>query len=177
MSSILKAKEYAIEAHSNDTYGSYPYSKHLNDVYNTLILAGITDDLILSVAWLHDTIEDTPVIYEDLFEDFGKRIADLTYLLTDKRGKTRNERQAATYPLIAENCRACVVKWADRLSNILMSQHEKQTQFFKYQKEHTFFKKTLYNTYDKEEFDTAIEFMSLLIDKVLEQGPLTEGQK
>ena len=175
MSSILKAKEYAIKAHSTDTYGDYPYSKHLNDVYNALILAGITDDLILSVAWLHDTIEDTPVMYEDLFEDFGKRIADLTYLLTDKRGKNRAERHLATYPLLAVSGNATVIKWADRLSNIMMSQHERRAQFFKYQKEHVYFKKTLYKEFESKDINIAIEFFSGTIDTLLEQGPLLES--
>lgn len=175
MSTILKAKLYAIEAHQLDTYGEYPYSKHLNDVYNSLILAGITDDLTLTASFLHDTIEDTQTRYEDLFEDFGKRVADLTYLLTDKRGKNRQERHLATYPLIAEDARATVVKWADRASNILMSQHSRREQFFKYQKEHVYFKETLYKKFGEEEFDKAIEFFADLIDRLLEQGPLLKG--
>lgn len=175
MSAILKAKAYAIKAHDGDTYGEYPYSKHLNDVYNILILAGVTDKLILSAAWLHDTIEDTQIRYEDLFEDFGKRIADLTYLLTDKRGKNRQERHLATYPLIAEDARATTVKWADRTANFLMSQHSRREQFFKYQKEHVYFKETLYKKFDEPEFDDAIEFLAKLIDRIIKQGPLLKG--
>ena len=171
---ILKAKLYAIEAHDGQTYGEYPYGKHLNDVYNVLKLSGIYDELVLTVAFLHDTIEDTQIRYEDVFEDFGKAIADLTYLLTDKRGKTRKERHLATYPLIAEDARATTIKWADRLANILMSQHSRREQFFKYQKEHIYFKETLDKKFDIPEFDKAIEFIAGRIDAIIDEGPLLE---
>jgi len=175
MSIILKAKEYATEAHKGDTYGPYPYTKHLNDVYNMLIAAGVTDELVLAAAWGHDVIEDTVIRYEDIFEDFGKRYADLVYLVTDKRGKTRKERHLSTYPLIADDARATVVKWADRAANIMMSQHSRQTQFFKYQKEHTYFKETLYKKFDIGEFDAGIEFLHTLIARILDEGPLIKG--
>ena len=174
MSVILKAKAFAIEAHKSDTYGEYQYSKHLNDVYNVLIIAGVTDTLSLSAAWMHDTIEDTQIRYEDVLENFGKLLADLTYLLTDKRGKNRKERHLATYPLIAEDARATIVKWADRTANFLMSQHSRQKQFIMYEREHVYFKETLDKRFDDPEIDRGIEFLSGLIDKIIEAGPTIE---
>lgn len=171
MSQLLKAKTFAAEAHKGDTYGEYLYTKHLNDVHNALVLAGVRDELSLIIAWLHDTIEDTAVRYEDIIDHFGKRVADVVYLVTDKRGKNRRERHEATYPLIAENARATVVKWADRTANIMMSQHSKQDRFHMYQKEHEYFKEILYKKFDNEIIDAAIEQLSTLIDTLLEEGP------
>lgn len=177
MSTILKAKAYAFEAHKGDMYGPYPYTKHLNDVYNTLVMVGVTDDLILMAAWMHDTIEDTMVVYEDLFEDFGKRTADLVYLLTDKRGRNRRERHEATYPLIAEDPRAVLVKLADRLANLMNSQHEKEKMFFMYEKEHPYFIETLMKHTAEEKFTpyrTFIEDIVVRIEAILEAGPHME---
>jgi len=175
MSRILKAKNFAIQAHKGQTYGEYPYQKHLNDVYLMLKVAGVWSETPLALAWLHDTIEDTVIRYEDVRETFGTILADKNYLVTDKRGKTRKERHKATYPKIATDPDATVVKWADRTANILMSQHSKQSQFFKYQKEHVYFKEILSVKFDIPEIDNAIKHLSDLIDVLLEEGPYLEA--
>jgi len=175
MSVVLKAKKFAEEAHIGDKYGDYPYTKHLNDVFLMLLAAGIKDEKALAVAWLHDTIEDTVVRYEDVFEGFGEKIADITYAVTDKRGKTRAERHKATYPTIAKDARATVVKFADRAANFAMSKHERQKQFYKYEREHVYFKETLFKEFGIPEFDKGIKFLSDFIDRIIEDGPLIEG--
>jgi len=173
MSQLLKAKEFAADAHKGDTYGEHTYIKHLNDVHNSLVHAGIRDELPFIVAWLHDTIEDTHVRYEDVHDHFGKRVADVTYLVTDKRGKNRKERHEATYPLIAEHPVATVVKWADRASNIMMSQHSgKAGHFDMYKKEHAYFKATLSKKFGDAIIDEAIEHLSGLIDRLISEGPI-----
>jgi len=176
MSIILKAKEFAKKAHVGDTYGDYPYTKHLNDVYLMLLTAGVKDEKTLAVAWLHDTIEDTVIRYEDVLEAFGEKIADITYAVTDKRGKTRVERHEATYPTIAKDARATLVKVADRAANFAMSKHERQKQFYKYEREHVYFKATLLeHTFGIPEFDDSIKFLSDFIDSIIKDGPLVEG--
>lgn len=140
---IMRAKELAFKYHEGDKYGIYPYTFHLNQVYNVLKFFGVKDELILAAAWLHDVIEDTECLYEDLFEEFGKDLADLVYLVTDKRGKNRRERQEKTYPLIAEDQRARILKLADRIANTTQSQHEKEKQWLMYEKEYEYFKETL----------------------------------
>lgn len=173
---ILKAKEFALKYHKN-MYGSYPYSFHLNQVYNCLKYFGITDPVILAVAWLHDSLEDTELMYEDIFENFGKEIADLTYLLTDKRGKNRRERQEKTYPLIAEDQRGRILKIGDRICNMTQSQHEQEKQWLMYEKEYKFFKETLF----KEELPNGglgldlIEMkMRSYLDTLVSQGHLAD---
>lgn len=176
MSSIIRAKEYAFKAHDGQPYGPYGYTKHLNDVYNVLVNRGVTDELVLMAAWLHDTIEDTQVIYEDIFDDFGKPMADLTYLLTDKRGKNRPERHKKTYPLIAEDFRATLVKVADRLANVMNSQHEKVKQFFMYEKEHPEFREVMLSKIETfpEDFAHTIQEIMSRIDSLIEAGPHME---
>jgi len=141
---ITKAKELAFKYHEGDMYGIYPYTFHLNQVYNILKMFGCNGELVLSGAWLHDVIEDTECLYEDVFEVFGKDLADLVYLVTDKRGKNRKERQERTYPAIAGNTVARILKIADRIANMTQSQHEKEKQWLMYVKEYVYFKETLY---------------------------------
>ena len=179
--SILRAKTYATEAHAGQTYGPYHYTKHLNDVYNVLVAYGVSDELVLMAAWMHDTIEDTQKRYEDVFEDFGKKTADLVYLLTDKRGKNRKERHEKTYPLIATDPRATLVKVADRLANTMNSQHEKEKMFFMYEKEYPYFKETLMSHVNDETFDTeTFDYKQTItrifdtLDGLIEAGPHME---
>lgn len=174
---ILKAKQFALQAHESQKYGDYPYSKHLNDVYNILVSFGFDYEEIFVVAWLHDTIEDTHVTYEDIYEDFGKEIADLVYLVTDKRGKSRSERHQKTYPDIAESPVATAVKSADRLANMTNSQHEKEKMFFMYEKEYPYFKETLMKNLNDEYFagvSRGVFLMFDLMDRIIERGPHME---
>lgn len=57
--------------------GITPYSKHLEDVVNRLKSLGVIDEELLCAGWLHDTIEDADTTFDDLFEQFGSRIAVL----------------------------------------------------------------------------------------------------
>jgi (p)ppGpp synthase/HD superfamily hydrolase len=173
---LLEAKKFAIEAHvGSRPYGGHAYHKHLNDVYNTLITFGIFEEDILVLAWLHDTIEDTMVLFEDVEDKFGERIAELTYLLTDKRGKNRAERQEKTYFLIAEDHFARLGKLADRISNTTQTMHDRQDKFIMYEKEHPFFKETLQKGIKEDDLYHEIEMkMWAHLDKLMEIGPFIE---
>lgn len=167
---IMKAKEFAFKYHEGDKYGIYPYTFHLNQVYNVLKFFGVHDELILVCAWLHDIIEDTECLYEDLFEEFGKDVADLTYLVTDKRGKNRQERQQKTYPLIAKDERARILKLADRIANMTQSQHEKEKQWLMYAKEYDFFKTTLLT----EDYSVVEQTMWRYLEGLMLEGHLCD---
>jgi len=172
---ILDAKNFAIKAHDGDTYGPYPYTKHLNDVYNVLVTFGIFKELILVVSWLHDTIEDTQVLYEDINDEFGDRVAELTYLLTDKRGKNRKERQQNTYPELAKDHYARLIKIADRIANLTMTMHDNQEKFVMYEKEYPYFKETLtLQMKDTDEFYMTEKRMWEHLDSLMEVGPFIE---
>ena len=44
----------------------------------------------MAAAWLHDTLEDTEVQYEDLVSDFGREAADIVFAVTNEPGETES---------------------------------------------------------------------------------------
>ena len=172
---LLEAKNFALKAHDGDKYGAYPYSKHLNDVYNVLVTFGIFKERILALGWVHDTIEDTQVVYEDVSDEFGEIFADKAYLITDKRGKNRKERHRNTYPALAEDHEVRLVKLADRIANITMTMHDSQEKFIMYEKEFAYFKEVLQAVMKEEDEFHVIEVrMWEHLEKLLDVGPFIE---
>ncbi|WP_256942420.1 HD domain-containing protein [Bacillus sp. OV166] len=78
MSIIQKAINFAAKAHKNQYRKStdIPYITHPFAVGMLLQEAKCTD-AVVAAGILHDTIEDTPTIYEELTEKFGVQIANL----------------------------------------------------------------------------------------------------
>ena len=74
--------------------GITPYSKHLEDVVNRLKSLGVIDEELLCAGWLHDTIEDTDVTFDDLFEKYESRIAVLASSLSKDMSLTRKKRES-----------------------------------------------------------------------------------
>ena len=74
---IIETLNYAIDQHQKtnamDKSGTTPYSWHLLRVM--LRLHDVSDNC-KKVALLHDVLEDTPVTYDQLKEQFGQDIAD-----------------------------------------------------------------------------------------------------
>jgi (p)ppGpp synthase/HD superfamily hydrolase len=105
---VNRARDFAYDKHSGQLYGDKPYTYHLDQVYNLLNI--LTDNqIILSAAYLHDTLEDTKTTFTELAGTFGLYVANLVRELT-KTGsneftnlKTRD---------------AILIKFADRLANL-----------------------------------------------------------
>ncbi|MGQ3040868.1 MAG: HD domain-containing protein [Brevundimonas sp.] len=114
---IEAARAFAIAAHGDQIYGDdQPYEHHLAEV--AAVLGGWTDDPeLVAAAWLHDTLEDTPVSRSELETRFGARIARIVWAVTAE-GDTRPEKMAAIYRKIAETPDAALVKLADRVANV-----------------------------------------------------------
>ena len=112
------AMVFAFKRHGDQKYGELPYRFHLEAVVAVLKDFGNFDDVVLSAAWLHDVLEDTPTTYAELYEVFGLQIAMLVELVTDRSGKNRAERHARTYPGIALDPKAITLKLADRIANV-----------------------------------------------------------
>jgi len=116
---VEKAKEFAYKMHEGQKRkGGKPYITHPEGVVKILeqiiLKEGLNDrEVILSVAWLHDLLEDTAITYECLREGFGKGIADKVYLLSrnvcEEEYKTRIKNSDSIVKL---------VKLADVLHNI-----------------------------------------------------------
>ena len=97
----FKAKKYAIKVHKavNHKYGTKEYSYHLSEVnrYAKLFINFIPkedQDTVLAATWLHDAIEDAMQTYNDVKNVCGKEVADLAYVLTNEKGRNRDERSS-----------------------------------------------------------------------------------
>lgn len=140
MKLLENARRFANKAHKGQTYGEeFPYQVHLQAVESVLLRFDITGELLRAVAWLHDTLEDTTTTYEDLVTFFGKEIADTVADLTEPKGGNRAWRHEQTYPRIARNEKAIIVKLADRIANVEAGGNKTGM----YRKEHASFKRHL----------------------------------
>lgn len=148
MSILEKARLFAIKAHANQKYGDLPYEYHLAMVFNKLVendAGDVLGEAVLAAGWLHDTLEDTPVTFDDMFREFGRHVARIVFACTDEEGKNRKERHQRTYPkLKAAGREAIAVKLADRISNVQHSLKCNHGMFKMYKKEYPEFKEALH---------------------------------
>ena len=75
--------------------GITPYSKHLDDVVNRFKSLGVIDEQIFCAGWLHDTIEKTETIFDDLYEQFESKITVLVSSISKDMTLTRKKREKA----------------------------------------------------------------------------------
>lgn len=152
----------------NQKYGdNLPYSFHLKMVVATgrrfkhlIVFQDNWDDVEMALAG-HDLIEDARITYNDLVEKINLRVADIIYVCTDLRGKTRAERHGEEYINSLKADRTAVfVKMCDVLSNASFSRMMNSTMFSKYQKE---FKKFKENFYVKGEYEELWDELSLIL--------------
>ena len=161
MSLVDEAREFAIKAHGDQKYGDLPYITHLDDVAGVLKEFCCGGELELTLAYLHDVLEDCPLYKEELVKEFGGDIYTLVEFLTDEEGLTRKERKRETYARVIrqivlwesffptgtglhiKQSAAVRVKVADRLANIRRSVG---TDLFKmYKKEREVFRLAYYS--------------------------------
>ena len=148
MATVKDAAKFALKAHGNQKYGSHPYGYHLEKVYKNAVRYGGSGPS-LQAAWLHDTIEDTPITKADVARAFGGNVAKIVDLVSNRPSKeTTNKR-------IRTSKDAVFVKLCDRLANTTEGQKND-----KYRKAHPLFKSILYR---KGEFDALWK----AIDKAL----------
>ena len=123
---LPKAIKYAVTAHEQTLhrYDGAPYSVHLAmaahyaDMFSYL-LPEEKRDYVLSAVWLHDTIEDCRITYNDLKKVFGAEIAEMVFAVTNNRGRTRDERaDEGYYRGIRNTPYATFIKLCDRLANV-----------------------------------------------------------
>jgi (p)ppGpp synthase/HD superfamily hydrolase len=164
---ITTAKEYAIKCHkdTNHIYDKWPYEYHLRRVYDYAIkyihlIPEKDKDLVLASCWTHDLIEDCRQTYNDIKEKCGEKIADITYALTNEKGKTRYERaNEKYYEGIRSTPRAVFVKICDRLSNVSYSKLNNSSMLKVYKKQHNHFTRELYCEYFDDMFKELEELL------------------
>lgn len=118
---IEQAIEFATIRHAGQTRkgSGLPYIVHPLEVMLILIRHGVTSEVILVAAILHDVVEDTETTIEEIRAFFGDRVADIVAQLTKDEG-LKGEAKHAAMRTQAEtfSAAAALVKAADRLSNI-----------------------------------------------------------
>jgi (p)ppGpp synthase/HD superfamily hydrolase len=121
---VERAKDFAIAAHTSINhrrkYTQAPYSEHLQNVAN--LVGSVTDDEeVLSAAWLHDVVEDTPKALEEIEVEFGKSVAYLVDCLTDvskpSDGNRSVRKELDRRHLAKADPRAKTIKLADLIDN------------------------------------------------------------
>jgi len=156
--------QYASNLHAQRQllYDNQPYSVHLMDVYNVLLPLFGDNDVVLKAALCHDLLEDTSITYNDLRSQVGEATADVVYDVTNELGKNRKERAERTYPKIAANPLAVIVKVADRIANTQYSKASGSSMFGKYCAEYPKFRNTLYNIKHVDQYPALGELWTIL---------------
>lgn len=123
---VVLAMQMAVMAHGDQLYGTLPYAIHLAEVaYWTKL--GVTDKHTECeiLAWLHDSLEDTPLNVDKISDVFGEDVLRQVQLLTDPGGltyRTRKERKALSMKRLEMVDKAdeivLIVKAADRFVNM-----------------------------------------------------------
>lgn len=124
----LKALNYAAKAHGEQkTPQGLPYLTHLCSVAMEIIYACEKGEVkeedsnfAISVALLHDVLEDTDVTISDLIEEFGEEIASGVDALTkDMTLESKKEQMAdSVNKLLTQSYAVQSVKLADRITNL-----------------------------------------------------------
>lgn len=141
----MEQEAFALHDRVNQRYGEFlPYGFHLKMTasyvsrYGHLVAKSEADVLVLyASAYLHDTIEDARLTYNDLVKfvrnfkpegvtlpdectaQLDSRVPEIVYALTNEKGRNRSERANATYYKgIRETPFASFIKMCDRLANL-----------------------------------------------------------
>lgn len=120
---IERARRIATECHEGQTRrdGVTPYIVHPEKVVEIVEKMG-GGETEITVAWLHDTVEDTEMTNERLQELFGPVVAEAVQALTHQEG----EEYSAAVLRAKANPISRTVKMADNLANLSDSPSPKQ---------------------------------------------------
>ena len=151
---IRRARSYAQHLHTdtNQKYGEYlPYFFHVDLVGRIAwkyasYLPDEDRSEVIAAAYLHDVIEDCRVTYNDLEKNFGQKVADLVYAVTNEKGKNREQRaNDKYYQGIRDTPHATYIKLCDRMANAFFSSVMGTNQVHMYKKEHEKFYQHLWS--------------------------------
>lgn len=118
----FRAMMFARDAHKMQIrkYTGNPYSDHLAEVAGIVATVAPPElmDTMISVAWLHDTVEDTGISGKAIYEEFGYDIAAGVMHLSDLETGNRAERKALSRARLG-SCAGWIqtIKCADLISN------------------------------------------------------------
>lgn len=136
----VKAYKFAAHAHRGQTLPGkeLPYIVHLSFVSMEVIAAlsmepGFVGDLAVSCSLLHDTIEDTDVTYDNIWQEFGENVANGVLALTKDPNVATNSpvKDERKRIVMADSLQRIqtqpkeiwMVKMADRIANLQPPPH------------------------------------------------------
>lgn len=144
-----EAQIFALNAHrsTNHYYDTYlPYEFHLRMVVKVAddfkhLIHKDWHDIVISACWLHDTIEDCRVNYNDINKATRYEVAEIVRACTNyTRGRNRAERMPKeNYADLRTIPNALFVKLCDRIANVQYSKMTGSSMFEMYKKEHEHF--------------------------------------
>ncbi len=172
MKNSLKALEFAVNAHSDQTrkHSEVPYIYHqLNMACHTLAM-GIKEDEIIAAILLHDVVEDCNKTLDEL--PVNEETKELVRLMTKVKlpGKSRDEILDAYYGALAENPKAALIKCIDRCNNMTtMSWGLSRIKIFRYISEiEKYYPKLLKTVRDVPEYSDAGWLLRYQIESMLD---------
>jgi GTP diphosphokinase / guanosine-3',5'-bis(diphosphate) 3'-diphosphatase len=120
---LIRAIEFAARKHRRQRrkdVDASPYINHPIALMSVLCVeAGVSDAAVLSVAALHDTIEDTATTQEEIQATFGVEIAMLIAEMTDDKSLPKTERKRLQIAHAQHMSRdGALVKLADKICNL-----------------------------------------------------------
>lgn len=168
MSTLTKAIDYAqkCDTETNHLYNGQPYMVHLSMVedvaLNFLLLIPETErENVQAACYTHDLIEDCRQTYNDVKQATNEIVAELTYALTNEKGKNRKERgNDKYYQGIRDTPNATFIKICDRIANVQYSYQSKSRMFDMYKKENEEFERRLYDKKYEPMFQHLREILS-----------------
>jgi guanosine-3',5'-bis(diphosphate) 3'-pyrophosphohydrolase len=90
MSLVELAQKYCVKFHEGQyrKLDGEPYHVHPFSVVDILRTYGYDDDITLAIAYLHDTVEDTPLRMTEIRQVFGSLISHAVFNLSKNKGET-----------------------------------------------------------------------------------------
>lgn len=124
---LIEATAFASEAHAEQKRGNgvTPYVNHPIEVARILSAAGVADEEILAAALLHDVLEDTEYVYDDLVAEFGVVVTNYVKEVTDNPALTKEEMkkaQVVNVPKMTDGAK--MIKIADKIANLTDIVHD-----------------------------------------------------
>ena len=120
---ILLAAQFAASAHFGQKrkYSGRPYIEHPLRVAGQIAIRTDATEEAVSAAYLHDVLEDTPVTYIAMYENFGIEVTNMVRALSHPPHSAGN--RATRMALYREQLKAAptivqVIKLHDRLDNL-----------------------------------------------------------
>ncbi|BAV80972.1 putative phosphohydrolase [Vibrio phage RYC] len=117
MKMYQKARQFALAWHGDQMYGGYPYSYHLDKVDEMvcrLYPESPKLELLRTLAYLHDVLEDTDVPEEEIEREFGVYM----FYCVSHISKRKHETLEDYYSRVVSDKLSYKVKLADTMANL-----------------------------------------------------------